>query len=57
MFQDENGNQDLDTNLLGLPSEHYGFSNDAMGVFGPPSFEKAAFKVGSENLSIAIELR
>ena len=56
VFQDENGNEDLDTNVLGIPTEPYGFSNDAMGAFGPPSFEKATVKVGSENLSINIQL-
>jgi len=28
-FADENGNGKLDTNLIGLPVERYGFANDA----------------------------
>ncbi len=29
VFADENGNGKLDTNLMGMPIERYGFSNDA----------------------------
>ena len=48
-FHDENDNGALDTNLLGIPSEGYGFGNDASAAFGPPSFEAAAvdFKTAS----------
>ena len=45
-FHDENGNDDLDTNLLGIPKEGYGFGNDAKATFGPPGFEAAAVTVG-----------
>lgn len=41
-YQDENGNGKLDKNFLGLPTEPYGFSNDARGSMGPPSFDAAA---------------
>ena len=42
VFQDENGNQKLDTNLMGIPREPYGFSQDAIGAMGPPDFSSAA---------------
>ena len=45
-FHDENDNGDLDTNLLGIPREGYGFGNDAKATFGPPDFEAAAVTVG-----------
>jgi uncharacterized protein (DUF2141 family) len=45
VIHDANQNGKLDANLLGIPREGFGFSNDAMGTFGPPSFEKAKFKV------------
>ena len=45
-FHDENGNGDLDTNLVGIPTEGYGFGNDAKATFGPPDFEAAAVTVG-----------
>ena len=44
-FHDENDNGELDTNLMGIPSEGYGFGNDASAAFGPPSFEAAAVDV------------
>lgn len=43
VFHDVNGNGELDTNLVGMPTEPYGFSNDAKGRFGPPSFGEARF--------------
>lgn len=46
-FHDEDRDGDLSTNLLGMPTEGYGFSNDARGLFGPPGFDDAAFTVGA----------
>ena len=43
VLHDENGNNEMDSNIIGMPKEGFGFSNDAMGTFGPPSFEKASF--------------
>ncbi|MBS1508890.1 MAG: DUF2141 domain-containing protein [Bacteroidetes bacterium] len=39
-FHDENNNDKLDTNFLGIPNEGYGFSNNAYGTFGPKPFEE-----------------
>ena len=36
-FHDENDNGELDTNLVGIPSEGYGFANDPDSTFGPPT--------------------
>ncbi|RIX75083.1 DUF2141 domain-containing protein [Acidovorax cavernicola] len=47
-FADENGNGKLDTNLMGMPIERYGFSNDAKGNLGAPDFEAAAFRVDAD---------
>jgi uncharacterized protein (DUF2141 family) len=44
-FHDENSNNKLDTNWLGIPTEGYGFSNNATGMFGPPPFEEQLFKI------------
>ncbi|MCK4663339.1 MAG: DUF2141 domain-containing protein [Bacteroidales bacterium] len=44
-FHDENKNDKLDTNWIGIPNEGYGFSNNAKGTFGPPSFEKWIFQI------------
>lgn len=43
IFHDANENSVLDMNFIGIPREGFGFSNDAMGAFGPPSFHKAMF--------------
>ena len=45
-FHDENANNDLDTNFLGIPVEATGASNDARGFLGPPDYEDARFVVG-----------
>ena len=55
-YADENGNGKLDTNLVGLPIERYGFSNDARGKLGAPDFEAAALGIDVD-LQSAIHLR
>ena len=42
--------------LLGLPTERYGFSNDARGRMGPPGFDAAAVPLDADH-SITIRLR
>lgn len=42
IFHDENGNDELDTNWLGIPKEDIGFSNARMKTFGPPSFKECS---------------
>ena len=56
-YQDENQNDKLDRNLIGIPSENYGFSRDARGRFGPPDYEEAAIEVGDEVTVAKIKLR
>jgi uncharacterized protein (DUF2141 family) len=56
-WQDENGNNELDRNLIGIPKEPYGFSRDARGKFGPPSFEDAAIEVGAGSATANLRLR
>ena len=56
VFADENGNGKLDTNLMGLPTERYGFSNDAKGQRGAPGFDAAAIRVDAD-LQAVIHLR
>ena len=46
-FHDENLSQKLETNALGKPKEGYGFSNNAAGMFGMPSFDKWIFELNS----------
>lgn len=44
VYHDVNGNGKLDRNLIGIPSEPYGFSNDAPARMGPPRWADAAFE-------------
>lgn len=57
MFVDENSDGKMNMNAIGIPSEPYGFSNDASGNFGPPSFEQAKVVVGKDNKTITITLK
>ena len=56
IIHDENENGELDSNFFGIPNEGFGFSNDAMGTFGPPSFEKASFNL-KENSTMTVNLK
>lgn len=43
LYHDADGNGELNRGLMGIPSEPYGFSNNASAQFGPPKFGAAAF--------------
>jgi uncharacterized protein (DUF2141 family) len=47
-YHDENMNGKMETNLVGKPTEGYGFSNNVTGKFGPPPFEKWLFEISSD---------
>lgn len=47
-YHDENLNGKMETNHRGKPTEGYGFSNNVIGKFGPPPFEKWLFEVDSD---------
>lgn len=55
VHHDDNGNNKVDTNFLGIPNEDFGASNDAKGFMGPPSFEDASFRVEG-NTTITIDM-
>ncbi|MBL7746796.1 MAG: DUF2141 domain-containing protein [Chitinophagaceae bacterium] len=58
ILHDENDDQKMNKNGLGLPKEGYGFSNNVMGAFGPPSYSRASFKFNSTSLAqITIKTR
>jgi uncharacterized protein (DUF2141 family) len=56
-YHDEDSDNELDTNFFGMPTEEYGFSNNARGSFGPASWEDAKFlfKTDIDTLHITIE--
>mgnify|MGYP002622494072 FL=1 len=56
IIHDANGNGVLDTGPLRIPREAFAFSNGARARFGPPSFDRAAFTLPPEGLSLHIPL-
>ncbi len=55
-FHDEDEDDEVDTNFIGIPTESYGFSNNAKGLFGPPSFDKAKFHFNNQDMQMEINL-
>ena len=47
VLHDENGNNQLDTNWIGMPKEGVGTSNNAKGRMGPPKYRDARFEIGA----------
>ena len=56
VFHDENSNERLDTNFMGIPREGVGASNNARGHFGPPKFDSAAFQYAGGRLDLKITI-
>jgi uncharacterized protein (DUF2141 family) len=57
VYQDVNGNRELDMRLLGMPKEPVGVSNDARGRMGPPAFASASFVFDGNVTTIEITLQ
>jgi len=57
VFHDENRNGKMDKNLLGIPVEAYGFSNNQRVTFGPPKWETVKFSVRSSVQDVSIEVK
>ncbi len=57
VIHDENRDGKLATNWMGLPKEGYGFSNDAKGTLGAPSFEATSFSYNGRSLQMTITLQ
>jgi uncharacterized protein (DUF2141 family) len=56
VLHDQDGNGRLDKNFWGVPTEAYGFSNDAQGFLGPPGFKEAAIHFDGTDRTLAIGL-
>ncbi len=58
VYHDKNGNGKLDKNLLGIPVEDYGFSNDTRGTrLSAPSFEDTQMQLTGQPAQVSIEVR
>lgn len=55
VMHDENGNGKLDSNILGIPKEAYGFSNNPR-VMRKPTYDEAKFELGSSDKTVRIDL-
>ena len=53
---DENGNGKLDANVVGMPLEGYGFSNNPQ-VMRKPTWDEARFDVTATGTAIDVDLR
>lgn len=56
VMHDENDNGKLDTNLLGIPREGYGFSNNPR-LMRRAKFDEVAFDLPEQGQRIVIEMR
>jgi acyl-CoA reductase-like NAD-dependent aldehyde dehydrogenase/uncharacterized protein (DUF2141 family) len=56
VYEDLNGNHKLDHNLLGVPREPVGASNNPAARFGPPRFSDCSFRIGAVARTITITL-
>ncbi len=45
IMHDLNENGDLDANFVGMPTEPWAFSNNAVGNFGPPKWDDVKFQL------------
>lgn len=57
VYHDVDSDGRLDTNFIGIPKEPYGFSNNDMGLFGAPSYDRAVFLLQEKNHNIQITLK
>lgn len=56
VYQDLDGNRELTKNIFGIPAEPYGFSNNARGITGPPSFSSASVIVSEAEQVLKIQV-
>ena len=55
IYQDENLNGKMDSNMMGIPTEDYMASNDSKGFMGPPKYKNAKFSI-ENNSKIVINI-
>jgi uncharacterized protein (DUF2141 family) len=57
VYHDANANGKMDKNLIGMPTEDYAFSNNAMGKMGPPNYESAKFAMPAAGATVRVSLK
>jgi uncharacterized protein (DUF2141 family) len=56
LYHDENMDGELNSNFLGIPTEDYGFSNNASGTFGPADYDDAKFLFEQTDMTMNISV-
>jgi uncharacterized protein (DUF2141 family) len=56
VFHDENNDNKMNFNLVGIPTEGYSFSNNARGFMSSPSFSKSTFEIKTNSYECKIKL-
>lgn len=57
VYHDANSNGKMDNNAVGMPTEDYGFSNSAVGKYGPPKFDAAKFTLAPCGATLRVSLK
>ena len=56
IFQDQNGNSELDRTFIGIAKEAVGTSNNPQRRFGPPKWKAARISITDEVTELKIQL-
>jgi uncharacterized protein (DUF2141 family) len=57
VYHDANRDQDFNRSRLGMPTEGFGFSNDAPTRFGLPAFDAVRFKANPGETRVGVKMR
>jgi uncharacterized protein (DUF2141 family) len=57
IIHDENNNNTLDANFIGIPKEGFGASKNVLPSMSKPLFKDNAFKVSSQPVKLVVKLR
>jgi uncharacterized protein (DUF2141 family) len=50
LFHDENSNNEMDSNIFGIPKEGYGFSTNYKPTMSAPDFDEVNFKIEGDTV-------
>jgi uncharacterized protein (DUF2141 family) len=57
VYHDANGNGKMDRNMVGMPTEDYAFSNNAVGKRGAPRYDDARIALPAAGAVASVNLR
>jgi len=55
-LHDENNDEEMDTNMVGIPQEGYGASNNAVNTFSAPKYKDAKFTIDRNTISTSLKI-